>query len=102
MKRKGSRKRGLTLIQVSIYCLLIIASVNYFNNNVRINNLKAEQAAKEQELKRINSELNDMRELIAKSKTYEFIEIVARNDLGMIKPNELQIIDKNKKNIFDN
>ncbi|NMA49960.1 MAG: hypothetical protein GX947_09410, partial [Tissierellia bacterium] len=40
---------------------------------------------------------------IGKSGTLEFVEKVAREDLGMVKPREIIYIDKSKKNynLFD-
>ncbi len=65
-----------------------------------LNTKKAENLAKKQELER---EIDDLNKEIEKSGTLEFIEKVARDELGMVKPREIVYVDKNKlKNpLFD-
>lgn len=99
MKKKGSFK---TLI---FTCLLLFAFVSYaaylYRQEGNNKELLLKDKKAEEKILMLKQEINNKKELIAKSKTYEFIELIARDELGMIKPNEILVIDKSKKDIFN-
>ena len=103
MAKKKKKAKGLRLIHLVIILLIVYATI-VFNHQRKLmkdlNTKKAENLAKKQELEK---EIDELNEEIDKSDTLEFVEKVARDELGMVKPREIIYIDKNKtKNtLFD-
>ena len=61
--------------------------------------LKELEAKKDQKLNEIKSlefEIEDLNLQIENGASLEFVERIARDDLGMVKPREIIYIDKNK------
>lgn len=45
----------------------------------------------------LEKEIKELEKEIGESQTLQFVERVAREELGMVKPREIMVIDKNKK-----
>ncbi len=65
--------------------------------------LAAKKTNIETEITDLSKDIDILSKEIEKSGTLEFVEKVAREDLGMVKPREIIYIDKSKKNynLFD-
>ncbi|WDV45545.1 septum formation initiator family protein [Clostridiaceae bacterium M8S5] len=59
-----------------------------------INDLEDQIAIREEENKKIESQIEDLQEKTEKGKSTEFVESVARDDLKMAKPGEYIYIEK--------
>lgn len=59
--------------------------------------LEREKSTKEEEIEILKSEIDGINNEIKDKDSLEFIEKVAREEFGMVKPREIIYIDKNKK-----
>jgi cell division protein FtsB len=59
--------------------------------------LEAKKEYNLEEIQALEKEIGNLNEEIENSDTLQFVEKVARDDLGMVKPREIIYIDKNKK-----
>ena len=60
------------------------------------NNLEDKKLKTESEIKELERDINQLTKEIENSDSLEFVEKVARDELGMVKPREIIYIDKNK------
>lgn len=88
---------GILVLQI-ILAILILFSV------YKIGSLKYEEKMKLAELRNnketinmLQEDIHDLKHEIKSSDTMEYVEKVARQDLGMVKPREIIFIDKNNE-----
>lgn len=62
-----------------------------------MDNLEARKQIILAEIDELENDIDELNEEIQSSDTLQFVEKVARDDLGMVKPREIIYIDKNKK-----
>lgn len=92
-KKKGKfRIRHLLLLLFVIY----ICSTLYNQRNM-MKKLEREKSTKEEEIEILKSEIDGINNEIKNKDSLEFIEKVAREEFGMVKPREIIYVDKNKK-----
>lgn len=96
MAKKKPRKK-LKLIHVFLSFLFIYVAVVFFNQSKMLNELEAKKQQNISEVDKLKVEIEDLTHQVDNSNTLEFIERIAREDLGMVKPREIIYIDKNKK-----
>lgn len=90
-KQRGFRLIHLVLILLGLY---LIVAINHQRGL-----MKDLQAKKEMNLNQISlleKEIQALNEEIESSGTLEFVEKVAREELGMVKPREIIYVDRNK------
>ncbi|MDO5040963.1 MAG: septum formation initiator family protein [Peptoniphilus sp.] len=85
-----------------VFAILILFSVTYgaFNisNNISRRNEKLSEISKKQErIKELKKDISELESEISNSDSVKFIEKVAREDLGMIKPREVVYVDKDRE-----
>lgn len=97
---KKTKKGGITAFKLGFISLLLIVSIHLYNQVVTYNKLVKEDKAKQEEIAELKDEISDVKVLLSKSKTQEFIELIARDELGMIKPKEIKVVDKVDTDIF--
>lgn len=99
MKKK--KKRRFKLGRILLIGLVIYLSAIFIHQNTLINNLEDKKLKTESEIKELERDINQLTKEIENSDSLEFVEKVARDELGMVKPREIIYIDKNKvKNPF--
>lgn len=59
--------------------------------------LEAKQSEVQKQVQTLEKEIDVLNKEIEDSDSLQFVEKVARDDLGMVKPREIIYIDKNKK-----
>ena len=104
MKKKiKKRKKGFRIIHLLLLCLLMYTLVVFSHQRTMMKDLATKKANLETEISDLIRDNDALNKEIGKSGTLEFIEKVAREDLGMVKPREIIYIDKSKKNygLFD-
>jgi cell division protein FtsL len=104
MKKKlKKKKKGFRIIHLLLLCLLVYSLVVFSHQRRMMKELATKKIDIETEISGLERDINALNEEIGKSGTLEFIEKVAREDLGMVKPREIIYIDKSKKNysLFD-
>ncbi len=103
MVRKNKKKRRvrlyhIILLFISMYILVIV---------VKQNKLKQELILKEKEVQAdielLQEDIEALNKEVEKKGSIEFLENTAREELGMVKPNEIIYIDKKlyKNSIFN-
>lgn len=97
---KKNKKGGITAFKLGVISLLLIVSIHLYNQVVTYNKLVKEDKTKQEEIAELKDEISDVKVLLSKSKTQEFIELIARDELGMIKPKEIKVVDKVDTDIF--
>ena len=103
MKKKVKRKKGFRIIHLLLFCLLLYTLFVFSHQRRMMKELAIKRANIETEITDLSRDIDILSKEIEKSGTLEFIEKVAREDLGMVKPREIIYIDKSKKNynLFD-
>lgn len=102
--KKKKRKKKIKLIHIVLLFLFIYVGIIYYNQHKLLNELEAKRVERLSEVEKLKSEIEGLHYQIENSDSLEFVERIAREDLGMVKPREIIYIDKNKKNksIFKN
>ena len=92
-KRKNKRK-GIRIFHVLL--ILLVVYVGFVMNHQRrlMNNLQDRRTAVQMQISSLEREIKILNDEIEKSGTLEFIEKVARDVLGMVKPREIIYVDK--------
>ena len=97
-KRKGFRLKHLILLFL-IFCI----GKTLINQRSMRKDLTKKRLIEEQEVARLEKEIEELNEEIKNKESLIFVEKVAREDLRMVKPREIIYIDKNRdKNHFTN
>ncbi len=101
-KKKVVKKKGFRIIHFVLILLMVYVAVVLNNQRLLLNELQRKKAIAEREISQLENEINRLNSEIEKSGTLEFIEKVARDELGMVKPREIIYIDKSNlsPNIF--
>lgn len=94
---KKKRKKKLKLIHVFLSFLVIYVATVLYNQSKMLDELEAKKQENISEINQLKVEIEDLTQQVETSDTLEFIERIAREDFGMVKPREIIYIDKNKK-----
>lgn len=103
MIKKKTRRKRIKLYQIVVLFLVVYISMIVMNQN----KLKKELSLKEVEVLKdievLQEEIGELNREIEQRGTIQFLENTAREELGMVKPNEIIYIDKekNKSPIFN-
>ncbi|MGM0396544.1 MAG: FtsB family cell division protein [Bacillota bacterium] len=92
--KKTVKRKGIRIIHV--FLIFLVVYVGFVMNHQRklMNNLESRRVSVETEISNLERDIKSLNEEIGKSGTLEFIEKVARDNLGMVKPREIIYIDK--------
>lgn len=87
------KKRGFIYIAVAL--VVIYFCVMFISQQFTINESKKKIAELEREIESVKEESNKLREEIKNSESRETIEGIARDELGLVYPDERKYIDSN-------
>lgn len=90
-KRRKFKIRHIFFLTVLIYGLSI-----FINQEAMIRDLNQKKSQKNSEIKNLQNEVIQKDEKLKYVYSPEYIERLAREELGMVKPDEKIFIDKNK------
>ena len=93
---KQKKKRGFRLIHLAIIVVLIYVSVVFNKQRGLMNDLNEQKSNAEAEIIQLEEDIETLQLEIENSDSLEFVERVARDELGMIRPREIIYIDINK------
>ena len=107
MAKKKKTKAKFRLIHFIILFLIVYVAIVFNHQRKLLNNLDSKKEINEAKIEELEKDIEDLNEEIENSETLEFVEKVARDELGMVKPREIIYIDVNKPkdpifNIFKN
>lgn len=104
MKKKiKKRRKGFRIVHLLLLCLLVYTLIVFSHQRTMMKELANKKEVIESQIQDLSRDIDVLNKEIEKSGTLEFIEKVAREDLGMVKPREIIYIDKSKKSysLFD-
>lgn len=97
-KKKRIRPMYLVFLLLSIYIVVVM-----LNQRKLMKNLGSRKAELQNEIDILEKDINELNNEIENSDSLQFVEKVAREELGMVKPREIIYVDKKKlKNTFFN
>ena len=85
------------VIVTIIIIIALIAAFNFYQNMVRLSQIENEIDEIEAQIARAEAENEELKEKIDNSSSYEYIEEVAREKLGLVKPGEKMFIPVEKE-----
>lgn len=95
MEKRKTRKR-FKASHLIVLALAIYLGIVFISQQREIKELEKEKLQKQQEIESLNSEIVDIEEKLKYTDSLEYIEKMAREELKMVKPDEIIIIDTNK------
>lgn len=100
---KRKRKKKIRLHHFIILFFVVYISIIVINQNKLKNDLKVKRKEMEDDIVILKGDIEELNSQIEKSGTIEFLENVAREELGMVKPNEIIYIDRGrfKNSVFN-
>lgn len=93
---KQKKKMRFRLIHLALMAIIIYVAVVFNNQRILMNDLKGKRAETEAEIHKLETEIENLRYELENSDSLEFVERVARDELGMVKPREIIYVDVNK------
>lgn len=97
-KKKNNKKRkNISIFHVILAILSVYLIVTFVKQEFVIRDLTKENKLADTELKDLKEDVNDLESKLDKSETVEYIERIAREELDMIKSNEIIYKDKAKQ-----
>ena len=100
---KKKKARRMRLIHLVLIFLGIYVAIVFNHQRTLMKDLTNKKLKNQAEIQKLESDIEELNEEIKTSGSLEFVEKIARDELGMVKPREIIYIDKNKsKNtLFD-
>lgn len=93
---KRRRKKKLMLGRTLIILLILYVGFILLNQRKLMNELNSKKEKIQLEIETLKAEIDALNEEIENSHSLQFVEKVAREELGMVKPREIIYIDKNR------
>ena len=99
--KKKNKKRKLRLFHLIIGFLFIYVSLIFMNQRKLMKELETKKLQNLSVVKELEKDIKRLTNEIKNSDSLDFVEKIARDELGMVKPREIIYVDKNKsKNPF--
>ncbi|NLY08735.1 MAG: septum formation initiator family protein [Tissierellia bacterium] len=105
MKVKQKRKNNIRRYGFKILVVLAVlayALYHYANQRVILSELEAKRAANEVRISTLQSDIENLEKEIQYSESLEFVEKVARDELGMVRPREIIYDDVGEQSQTEN
>lgn len=93
--KKNSKKKKFKIKGIFIMCFIIYAVYALANQQLMIYKLSKVQEQKAQEINSVIEDNEKLKQMIKTSNSDEYIERMAREQLGLVKPGEKIYIDTN-------
>lgn len=101
--KKKKKKKKVGVLKIIVFAMLLYIMVIMINQNKLMKELEGKKMVLQKEIHILEEEVDDLSKELENSDSLEFIEKVARDELGMVKPREIVVIDKGKikNNVFN-
>jgi len=93
---KKKKTGGIRLIHLVLILLVVYVAIVFNHQRSLVKDLDAKKAMNLAEINTLEADIKELNKEIETSGTLDFVEKVARDELGMVKPREIVYIDKNK------
>ena len=97
-KSRKNKRRNMIIRRVLVLGLVLWLGKTYIGQAMMIKDLEAQKVLEEKNIIALKRDIRNLESEIGKKDSLEFVEKVAREDYGMVKPREIIYIDNNKKN----
>lgn len=98
---KANRKKFPVALAIIILFSVLYGSVK-IGKSISMRNQKLEIISEnKKEISNLKLEIDNLNSELENSSSADFVEKVAREELGMVKPREVIYVDKNKEKTFD-
>ncbi|HPP31545.1 MAG TPA: septum formation initiator family protein [Soehngenia sp.] len=95
-RKKKTNKKGFRIHHLLILIIIVYTTITFFNQQNMKKDLTLQKNKLEAEVKELDNEITNLDAQIKQSGTLSFVEKVARDEYGLVKPREIIYIDKNK------
>ncbi len=95
-KTKKKKKSNIRIHKVLFIALIVYLSWTYIEQHKLKKELEVKKAKQEEQIAELEEDIKILEKEISDSDSLQFIEKVAREEMGMVKPREIIVIDKNK------
>lgn len=95
-RKKKNKKKGFRIHHLFILMMIIYTTITFFNQQNMQKELTLQKNKLEEEIAELDNEITNLDAQIKESGTLSFVEKVAREEYGLVKPREIIYIDKNK------
>ena len=95
--RRKRKKRRLKLIHLMTLFIIVYIGTTFWSQRKLMKELRGKEESNILSNNQLEKEIEELEKQIGESQTLQFVERVARDELGMVKPREIMVIDKDKK-----
>ena len=95
-QQKKRKKKRFGLFHFILLLGITYVIVVFWKQEILLNELEAKKQENALEVEILERDIEELEKEIEDSDTLKFVEKIAREELGMVKPRELIYIDKNK------
>ena len=93
---KRKQKKKIRIRHIITFAIIVYIGSTFIKQQSIINKLGSEKNQKQQEITSLKNDIETLEEKIQYTDSLEYIEKIAREELKMVKPNEIIYIDKDK------
>lgn len=86
------------LRKIALACFCVYVAFSLVQQELEIRELKHNKIEKEQQLKEVQAETSEIEKKIENKEDIKYIEKIARDELNMVRPNEIIYEDANASN----
>lgn len=95
-KKSASKKRGFGLAKLVFMACLIYFAITFISQQFKINEYAVKEKYYSEQIDETKKKTEDYNSITDQAKSVEYIESIARDNLGLVKPYEKIFIDVNK------
>lgn len=85
------------LLMLVLFLVILYGTYSVSNSLITRNRIKQQMSENDKKIKSLKDDISKIKEEIENSDSLEFIEKVAREEYGMVKPREVIYVDKEKE-----
>lgn len=90
-------KKRFTLRNIAILVLISVFCISFIRQELAVRNIKKNMQVQQQELDKVKEKNETLKDEVSQSKSEQYIEKMARERLGMVKPGEKAVVNSVKK-----
>ncbi len=94
--KTNTKNRRMVVRLIIVLAILVYAVVHYVNQQSILRELQVKRTENEARIAALNEDIAFLEREIHESESLEFVERVARDDLGMVRPREIIYSDEAK------
>lgn len=96
--RNENNKKRLSPLGIGVILIAVYMAFTFAKQEIQVKKLSTIKVEQEKTLEALEKDVKVLKGKINKTNSIEYIEKIAREELKMVKPNEIIYIDKNKSN----